>query len=418
MDFIIRGTVGSQSTNNVENHFSLGGKDLKWISDIGGDKDMKQEAQEEPLAIYNVEGAIHTDDRAIHTNERSPIHTERVLTPQPPARTHTPPATPRAGKPPINRWGADKPPLSYASLIALVLNDLPDGRGTLNDLYDHVTDHFPFYANLKSSQWRNSIRYNLSIHPEFLRIKQDNGRGGLWTMKPGIDKSALIRVKGKGKTPQVAPTLSNRAVNSRGTMTAADVFPELSSVQTPSPLKRQPKLESFTFIDTQFNSHNDPTQDDHRSKESSINFKKQNVRRRRDKEGEKLKCNQCSHETYYKRCLKKHISRVHEKLRDYGCPDCEYATSEQFSLNRHIKIMHEKIKDHICGKCGYATGEKARLKQHIKVVHEKIRNHKCGECKFAASGKRGLRRHLERVHWTSGDISVGSVKLEINNPND
>ena len=58
------------------------------------------------------------------------------------------------------------------------------------------------------------------------------------------------------------------------------------------------------------------------------------------------------------------------------------------------------------------------MKQHIKVVHEKIRNHKCGECKFAASGKRGLRRHLERVHWTSGDISVGSVKLEINNPND
>ena len=34
-------------------------------------------------------------------------------------------------KEPINRWGSKKPPLMYAQLIAVVLEDLPEGRGTL-----------------------------------------------------------------------------------------------------------------------------------------------------------------------------------------------------------------------------------------------------------------------------------------------
>ena len=187
--------------------------------------------------IYNAEGALHVDNGAVHIDEGFPIHIERVPTPQPPSppptRTPTPPATPKADKAPINRWGADKPPLSYAALIALVLDDLPDGRGTLNDLYKHITENFPFYAKLKSLQWQNSIRHNLSLHPEFLRIKQDSGRGGLWTVKPGIDKAALIRVKGEKQTPPpTPPTPANREEDSRGSKTISDVF------KVPEPVQR------------------------------------------------------------------------------------------------------------------------------------------------------------------------------------
>ena len=187
--------------------------------------------------IYNAEGAIRADDGAVHTDEGFPIHIERVPTPQPPspppARLPTPPTTPKADKAPINRWGADKPPLSYSALIALVLDDLPDGRGTLNDLYKHITENFPFYAKLKSLQWQNSIRHNLSLHSEFLRIKQDSGRGGLWTVKPGVDKSTLIRVKGEKQTPPpTPPTPANGAEDSKGSKTAAEVF------KVPEPVQR------------------------------------------------------------------------------------------------------------------------------------------------------------------------------------
>ena len=182
---------------------------------------------------------LTTEEALIHSEEGFPIHveTEPVSAPTPPppkspsppldadqhrARTPTPPATPMAGgdKLPINRWGREKPPLSYAALIALVLDDMPDGRGTLNDLYRHVTENFPFYSKQKSAQWQNSIRHNLSLHPEFIRIKKDSGRGGIWTVKPGIDRAALIKVKGEKPTPPQTPPTPVNGAESRSSLVA------------------------------------------------------------------------------------------------------------------------------------------------------------------------------------------------------
>ena len=182
---------------------------------------------------------LTTEEALVHSDEGFPVHVESAPTPptpespspppldadQPRARTPTtPPATPRADKPPINRWGADKPPLSYAALIALVLDDMPDGRGTLNDLYRHVTENFPFYSRSKSAQWQNSIRHNLSLHPEFIRIKKDTGRGGLWTVKPGIDRAALIKVKGEKATPPPTPPTPVNGAEARIVKASVEVF--------------------------------------------------------------------------------------------------------------------------------------------------------------------------------------------------
>ena len=217
---------------------------------------------------------LATDEGLI--DEGFPVHLETAPTPPTPkspsppldadslrARTPTPPATPKADKQPLNRWGSDKPPLSYAALIALVLDDMPDGRGTLNDLYRHVTENFPFYSKSKSAQWQNSIRHNLSLHPEFIRIKQDSGRGGLWTVKPGIDRAALIRVKGEKATPPATPPTPVSGAEARNPKAAAEVFkvPEpVDSSPVPAPVparnscrsgspKRQ-SLEEFLGLGT------------------------------------------------------------------------------------------------------------------------------------------------------------------------
>ena len=38
-------------------------------------------------------------------------------------------------RPPMNRWGSDKPPLTHAALIALVLQYLPNSCGSVKDMY-------------------------------------------------------------------------------------------------------------------------------------------------------------------------------------------------------------------------------------------------------------------------------------------
>ena len=66
--------------------------------------------------------------------------------PSSPEAAATPPVTvtppPRQ---PINRWGSEKPNLTYNQLVTLILKDLPNYRGTLKDIYrDDVFDGILF----------------------------------------------------------------------------------------------------------------------------------------------------------------------------------------------------------------------------------------------------------------------------------
>ena len=142
----------------------------------------------------------------------------------------------------------------------------------------------------------------------------------------------------------------------------------------------------------------------------------------------KLKCEHCPYKTPQIKEMKRHIKRVHEKIRNHVCDKCGYAASQKHHLKSHnesvhnmgdkkfkcekcphettkksnlkvhIKTVHEKIRDHVCEECGFAALQKRHLAQHIKGVHKKIRNHPCGQCDFAASQKSNLKNHLEMVH--------------------
>ncbi|XP_074530570.1 uncharacterized protein LOC141793654 [Halichoeres trimaculatus] len=80
-----------------------------------------------------------------------------------------------------------KPPYSFSSLIFMAIEDSPDKRLPVKDIYDWIVNNFPFYRTATGG-WRNSVRHNLSLSKSFRRIHRDKsqsvGKGSLWCVCP------------------------------------------------------------------------------------------------------------------------------------------------------------------------------------------------------------------------------------------
>ncbi|KAF9382978.1 Pre-rRNA-processing protein fhl1 [Podila verticillata] len=77
-----------------------------------------------------------------------------------------------------------KPPFSYASLIAQAINSTASRKLTLNGIYNHITNHYPYYQ-MAQNGWQNSIRHNLSLNKAFVKVPRSDsepGKGAFWTI--------------------------------------------------------------------------------------------------------------------------------------------------------------------------------------------------------------------------------------------
>ncbi|XP_041653983.1 forkhead box protein N2 isoform X2 [Cheilinus undulatus] len=91
---------------------------------------------------------------------------------------------------------SSKPPYSFSSLIFMAIEDSPQKRLPVKDIYEWIINNFPFYRTATGG-WRNSVRHNLSLSKSFRRIQRDKsqsvGKGSLWCVCPEY-RPALLEV--------------------------------------------------------------------------------------------------------------------------------------------------------------------------------------------------------------------------------
>lgn len=137
-------------------------------------------------------------------------------------KTEEPALPPHDSFPPIVDDGA-KPPHSYAQLIGMAILRSPMRRLTLAQIYKWISDNYSFYSPTDAG-WQNSIRHNLSLHKNFIKIerpKDDPGKGNYWGIEPGTE-SQFLKEKPTRKSAPTAenlPVMSTRLEPSRPTST-------------------------------------------------------------------------------------------------------------------------------------------------------------------------------------------------------
>jgi hypothetical protein len=122
------------------------------------------------------------------------------------------PRPPPDSFPPIVDDG-NKPAVSYATMIAMAIVRSPEGKLSLSQIYKWVCDHYKYYREAGTG-WQNSIRHNLSLNKNFLKLeraKDDPGKGNYWTIAPGAEQTLL---KEKSSRKAAAPTAENMPVMS------------------------------------------------------------------------------------------------------------------------------------------------------------------------------------------------------------
>ena len=78
-------------------------------------------------------------------------------------------------------------------MITMAIQNSPDGKLKLAQIYEYIQEKFPYYRNLKSKKgWQNSIRHNLSLNDCFVKCPGEGGhvqerKGNKWT----IGKSSI-----------------------------------------------------------------------------------------------------------------------------------------------------------------------------------------------------------------------------------
>ena len=149
-----------------------------------------------------------------------------------------------------------KPNMSYAGLIALALDSLPEKRGKIQHIYQYLSDRFPYFRESETLQWQNSIRHNLSIHKDIFLKGAKEGKGSLWRLSPDIDKNYVIKKK-SFRDEYNAPKLTDVACKEKENKTLKESKDDKKQTEEPTVTKVVQKakpstqsLEDFLEINT------------------------------------------------------------------------------------------------------------------------------------------------------------------------
>ena len=67
-----------------------------------------------------------------------------------------------------------KPPYSFSCLIFMAVEESPEKKLPVKDIYNWILTHFPYFQNAPTG-WKNSVRHNLSLNKCFKKVEKDKG---------------------------------------------------------------------------------------------------------------------------------------------------------------------------------------------------------------------------------------------------
>lgn len=85
---------------------------------------------------------------------------------------------------------SSKPPYSFSSLIFMAIEDSPEKRLPVKDIYEWIVNNFPYYRTATGG-WRNSVRHNLSLSKSFCRIQRDRSQVGTQLKVPAYSTCGI-----------------------------------------------------------------------------------------------------------------------------------------------------------------------------------------------------------------------------------
>ena len=94
--------------------------------------------------------------------------------------------------------------------------------------------------------------------------------------------------------------------------------------------------------------------------------------------------------------VKRHIQRVHEKLKDVKCDHCSKLFFSMVDLKQHTLQVHVDHK-HICETCGNSYGEISKLKKHMERNHSGNQLN-CDGCGKTFPHEEALKTHINNTH--------------------
>jgi hypothetical protein len=97
----------------------------------------------------------------------------------------------------VNPKNADKPILTYATMIAQALSAQTTKRLTLQEIYQWIMDKYPYYKNDEHG-WRSSVRHNLSQREYFTKvIENELGKRAVYELNKTHEENLLKGLTGR-----------------------------------------------------------------------------------------------------------------------------------------------------------------------------------------------------------------------------
>ena len=147
---------------------------------------------------------------------------------------------------------------------------------------------------------------------------------------------------------------------------------------------------------------------------------------------ERFECEQCQKTLSSKAKLLRHVSVIHNGIKNFECDSCGKKFGDKWDWKKHVKMCNrtdiqdekekpngqdkvvsqlhielEKVsvinhlegnKTNQCEQCSKTFKLRSKLKNHIETVHQDIRKYSCDSCNKSYKSKAALQEHELRAH--------------------